>query len=129
MPGDFFNVNFPQEIGAWIAADEEELTQDAEHTELNWEPPHLGGASRQETLLQKWTGVKAIPGEESRYTRLVTDPACGNLSAAWGEEWEEGQGKKGEEGASGIVAQGQQAPGETRLTVPSVSRTNTYLPI
>ena len=49
----FFNVNFPQEIDAWIAADEEELTQDAEHTELNWEPPHLGGASRQETLLQK----------------------------------------------------------------------------
>ena len=49
----FFNVNFPQEIDAWIAADEEELTQDAEHTELNWERPHLGGASRQETLLQK----------------------------------------------------------------------------
>lgn len=39
---------------------------------------------------------------------------------------EEGQGKKGEEGASGIVAQGQQAPGRPgSLSLPSPVQ---YLP-
>ena len=81
-----------------------ELTQGAEHTE-KWPRTSLQTWG---SLIQKWAFVEAITGEMLR----CTCQACGNLSATCGGEWEQNKRRK-KRGASGMAAQGRQAPGDT----------------
>lgn len=68
---------------------------------------------------QKWTSVEATPGEEQRYTCVMTQQACGNVSETWGGEWEEGQENKGEERGIWDCSAGQVSTWEDQAHCPS----------